>query len=96
MDLLRHVGILRKWTQLLSKNPSGERKYPCLVDGVTIMMKKKIMYGTSRVFGDGYIDVEKNIAVLNDILHGLYTENNEVKLYLYYRKFLIQFEKRKH
>lgn len=71
IELMSHLGIICKWSKSLSKTMTLQKKYPCIVHGVNIMMKKKVMY-TSTL--NKYIN---DCINLQDTLNAIY--NNDDK-----------------
>ena len=82
IELMTSVGIIKKWSKSLSKTKTNIKKFPCIVHGVNIMMKKKIMYYSSNV----PVNMPEFIDC-SDILMGIYN-NDENKLQNYYIKLL--------
>ncbi|WBR61446.1 RdRp [Drosophila suzukii associated hytrosavirus 1] len=77
IELLTHVGVFKKWSKSLSKISTATKSHPCLVHGVNIMMKKKIMY---------YASVKSQIPDFincQEILNCIYA-NDEERLHRYY------------
>ena len=82
IELMTHAGIFKKWSKNLSKTKTVTKKTPCIVHGVNIMMKKKIMFYSSP----NPVNIPEFIDC-NEILLGLYS-NDENKLNVYYKKLL--------
>lgn len=83
IELLTRCGIFRKWSEHFSKVPTATKPHPCLVHGVNIMMKKKIMfYGGNCTLPD-FIDC-------TDFLQSLYG-NDDVRMYTYYLQTLAHY-----
>lgn len=84
IELLTRVGIFRKWSKSLSKVKTATKRYPCLVHGVNIMMKKKIMYDSVPSDLPKFIDCA-------DIIKSMY-DNDDIRLYTYYIQALAHYE----
>lgn len=84
IELLAITGHLRKWNKTLSNVATSAKPYPCIVHGVNIMMKKKIMYhGNAEDISPAFID-------LVDILKSMYT-NDDIGVYTYYLQILTHY-----
>lgn len=77
IELLTHIGVARKWSKNLSKVNADQKKYPCIVHGVNILMKKKIMY-TSTL----HTEFQRSID-LHHIIDCIYTNNSQELKKLY-------------
>lgn len=84
IELLTRVGLFRKWSKSLSKVPTAAKPVPCLVHGVNIMMKKKIMYHAAPDQPPAFVDC-------HDILNGIYA-NDEARLRRYYEDILAHYQ----
>lgn len=83
IELMTCAGIFKKWSKDLSKTKTTQKMIPCLVHGVNIMMKKKLMYYSSPlpVSIPDFMD-------FNDVLTCIYNNDDEQKLATYYGKLL--------
>lgn len=84
VELLTRVGIFRRWSKSLSKVRTAAKPYACLVHGVNIMMKKKIMYDSVDNGCPDFIDC-------GDILRAMY-DNDEMRMYTYYLQTLAHYK----
>lgn len=92
IELLSHIGLFKKWSKGLSKIPTQAKSNACLVHGVNIMMKKKLMYYASSSLSQiattltipDFIDCE-------DILNSIYA-NDEARLNDYYHRILVHYK----
>lgn len=84
IELLTRVGVFRKWSDSLSRIKTTTKPYECLVHGVNIMMKKKIMY-----HGGG--DVIPSFFDCHEFLRCLYA-NDELRIYMYYLEALAHYK----
>lgn len=83
IELLSEKGVLKKWSKDLSKVQTATKNQPCLVHGMNIMMKKKIMYTS-----------EESPSFINcyDIIQCIYT-NEDTSVYAYYLQALAYYQK---
>lgn len=84
IELLSHVGLIKKWSKNFSKIKTCTKNHPCIVHGVNIMMKKKLMYCSCCccLSSDlpSFIDCQ-------DILDCIY-KNDEQRAKMYYDQIL--------
>lgn len=80
IELLTHVKVFRKWSKALSKHKTNTISTPCLVHGINIMMKKKLMYTRDSLQIPTFLDCRK-------ILEYIYN-NDEIRLCDLYDKLL--------
>lgn len=72
IELMSSVGLARKWTKGLSKVQTNVKKYPCIVHGVSIMMKKKIMYTSSSQQPEEHAAVD---IKLQEVVNAIYAND---------------------
>lgn len=98
IELLTYIGVFRKWSKNLSKTPTPYKTQQCLVHGVNIMIKKKILYYAVSAEPPPPPPPPAAVVVASatllpvhitcmDILSGLY-ENAETRLHTYYLEIL--------
>lgn len=83
VELLTAKGVFRKWTKSLSKAPTPAKPYPCLVHGVNIMMKKKLMFCSDPAARNLRLDIDDCGRLLDSIY-----ANDESTLTRYYMLLL--------
>lgn len=83
IELLTRIGVFKKWSKGLSKVPTTAKCKQCLVHGVNIMMKKKIMYyapATSPPLSNSSKDF---VLDCENILKALYSNDENYLLTCY-------------